>query len=599
VRARLRAALAGLALLLGGAVQAAEVRIGVLAWLGAEEAEIQWTPLLAALGRALPEHRFLLRQHDLDGLEAAVATREVDFVITNPGHYVTLEARHGVTRVATRTAATADDPAHAVGSAVIVPAARGELRSLADLKGRRLAAVSPEAFGGYQVIWAELLALGIDPEDDDLVRVFTGFPMTRVVEAVAEGRADAGVIRTCLLERLIREGRVGPERFRVLPPRSGGEAVCQASSPLYPGWALAATRHTPNALTRAVVLTLHGLPAGENGQAWTVPADYHPVHEMLRGLKIGPYAFLREAGPAALLRRYWPALAAAAALLLLGLLYTLRVEHLVQRRTAELSRALAEREELARRMRANQEQVDHLSRLSILGELAGTLAHELNQPLAAIGNYAQSLLRRAGRGTLAEPALRQAAGEIAGEAERAAQVLAGIRAFARKRARVREAQDIGDVCAEAIGLFRGMLARAPEVRLLDRLAAGAGEVRVDPLQIQQVLLNLLKNAYDAHLAGPGAEAAIEVHIGPQEDKVAVSVRDRGPGLPAEARERLFEPFFTTKPDGLGLGLSICKSIVEAHGGTLEGSAAVQGPGMVFRFVLPLSDNGRTLTAPSV
>jgi len=268
-------------------------------------------------------------------------------------------------------------------------------------------------------------------------------------------------------------------------------------------------------------------------------------------------------------------------------IYTLRVEHLVQRRTQELSSALAERHRLEERVQAGQEQMDHLSRLSILGELSGTLAHELNQPLAAIGNYARSLLRRQQADNLSPEALRQAAEEIASESERAAGILGGIRAFARKRSRVREVRDMAGLVEETSALIRGMLARAPLIELLTTLPAEARQVVVDPLQIQQVLLNLFKNAWDAQQAA-GSDAPIEVRLGAADGRCTVAVRDHGPGLTPALQAHLFEAFFTTKPDGLGLGLSICKTIIEAHGGELHATAPVDGPGLVLDFSLPLA-----------
>ena len=584
----------GALLLLGlwaAAAGAADIRLGVLAWLGSEEAEVQWKPLVQELERRLPGHRIQLRQYDLDELSQALQGGEVEFVVTNPGHYVTLEAEHGISRIATQVSAPSQDPAHVVGSAVVVLERRRDLRRLEDLRGATLAAVAEDAFGGYQLIWAELLRHGLDPEQGQPRPLFTGFPMPRVVEAVLRGEADAGVLRACLLERLEREGAVPPGRLRVLSPRAD-VGHCGVTSALYPGWAFAAARGTDPALSRAVLLALLSLPADEGGQTWSVPADYHPVHELFRELKIGPYAFLRETGWDALWRRYWPWAAGLVLLLLGGGLYTLRVEHLVQRRTRELTFALAERHRLEATLRSGQEQMDHLSRLSILGELAGTLAHELNQPLAAIGNYARSLLRRQQAGNLTPEALQQAAAEIASESERAAGILGGIRAFARKRSRVRQPCDLAQLVRESADLLRDIQAKAPAIALEDALPPGGRQVLADPLQLQQVLLNLFKNAWDAQEA-VGSDAPIAVSLSAGEGRCRVAVRDHGGGLSPELQQRLFEPFFTTKPDGLGLGLSICKTIIEAHGGELAAAAPADGPGLVLHFSLPLAADGES------
>lgn len=568
------------------ALLAADIRIGVLAWMGEEAAMTEWQPLGTALHQALPQHHLSLRYLDLAALTEAVAKREVDFVVTNPGHYVALEASHGVTRIATQVIEPGQDAANVVGSAVIARADRADLRQLADLRQHRLAAVAEEAFGGYQVIWAELKRRGIDPEEGDMNPVFTGYPMSRVIEAVRDGHADAGVIRSCLLEQLIREGSVAASQFKVLSPYP--HQPCLTSSPAYPGWAFAAAASTPGPLAREVLLALLALPPAQTGQFWGVPADYQSVHAMLRELQIAPYEFLREHRLEHQIRRYWPWAAAFLTVLLLWLAYTLRVEVLVGRRTRELSAALRARDQLAERIQSHQEQMEHLSRLSILGELSGTLAHELNQPLATIGNYANSLLRRLRRGNLSPDATAQAAEEIAQESERAAAVLAGIRDLARKRLSVRESRPAAELVTEAATLFHGLIPDAPAIDLQPPLpAAEIGKVLADPLQIQQVLLNLFKNALDAQRSAGRPDAAIEVCL-QRGERVDFSIRDHGTGLDAAGHARLFEPFFTTKEDGMGLGLSICKTIIEAHGGQLTARQPDDGHGLCLCFSLPLA-----------
>ncbi|MDO9596298.1 MAG: PhnD/SsuA/transferrin family substrate-binding protein [Azoarcus sp.] len=568
-----------------GSVAAAEVRIGVLAWFGNHSAQMHWHGLGSALQKRLPGVGVSLLYLDMVGLEKAVAAGDVDFIITNPGHYVALEARHGMTRIATQKITPGQDSEFAVGSAVIVRTERADLQSLDDLRGKRLAATVEDGFSGWLVIWAELKRRDIDPEEGDVTPLFTGFPMTRIIDAVDSGESDAGILRGCLLEHLIRQGAVPADRYRVLSARDE-RASCLMSSPTYPGWAFAAARQTPEELARTVLIALLSLKDNDAVLRWGVPADYYPVHEMLRSLHVVPYDFLREHRLEVQIRRYWPIAVTFVVLLLLWLLYTLRVEVLVLRRSRELSAALTARQALEESIETQRQKMEHLSRLSILGELSCTLAHELNQPLATIGNYARSLTRRLQSGKLSEDAVGQAAHEITEQSERAAGILLGIRDFSRKRARQREDCDAGKMVGEIVALFRGMVARAPAIRIVDRLPAEQKTIHVDRLQIQQVLLNLLKNAYDAHSAAEQTSLPIDIILETTDERVRIAVRDHGPGLAIEDRARLFEPFFTTKPDGMGLGLSICKSIVEAHGGQLVAESPTDGDGLSFSFTLP-------------
>jgi two-component system sensor histidine kinase TtrS len=392
-------------------------------------------------------------------------------------------------------------------------------------------------------------------------------------------------VRTCVLEQMEAQGRVKRGELHVLSPRQEPGFPCAVSTPLYPDWPVAVTRQTDRSLGKAVARALLAMPEGETAVSWAVPADYQPVHDLYRELGMGPYAQLQRITPEALARRFWPWLLALLVLLVAGVVHSVRVEYQVHRRTAELRDSLQARKVAEVRMRENQEQMEHLSRLSVLGELSGSLAHEINQPLTTIGTYARSLLRRQESRTLTPDALSEACNEIANEAERAGGIVQRIRHFARKRAAVRDPVDVAAIAEEARRLVAGMLASPPPIAIDDRARHGC-RVLADGQQIQQVLLNLIKNAIDSSRELPPRRQGIRVVIETADHRVLVHVLDEGAGLDAAQHSRLFEPFFTTKPDGMGLGLPICKTIIEAHGGRLWAEPNPQGAGMRFSFSLP-------------
>jgi len=564
---------------------AATVSVGVFAWQGERAAVSDWSPVLEALNREVPPHQFRLHHYDAEGLRQAIAAKQVDFVITNPGYYVTMEAEFGLSRIATLASPAAKSPARAIGSAIFARADRKDLPDIRALAGKRIAAVAPEAFGGYLIAAREFGRHGIDPLSDLRAVRFVGLPMTSVVDAVRRGEVDAGVVRACVLEQLVDTGQLRRGDLRVLSPRPQEDLPCAVSTELYPDWPIAVTRHTDPALAKAVARALLAMPEAEGRPSWSVPADYRPVHELFQELHVGPYADLGTMTPEDLARRFWPWLLGLLALLIAWIVHTVRVEYQVHRRTAELRESLQARKLAEARMRENQEQMEHLSRLSVLGELSGNLAHEINQPLTTIGTYARSLLRRQASRTLTPEAITQACGEIANEAERAGGIVQRIRHFAKKRAAVREPVDLAAVAGEATRLIVGMLARPPEIAIDDRSKAGC-RVLADGQQLQQVLLNLVTNAIDSGRHLPAERQPIQVLIESADRRALVHVIDRGVGLDEAQRGRLFEPFFTTKPDGLGLGLPICKTIIEAHGGRLWAEANPDGVGMRFSFSLP-------------
>ncbi|WP_084536830.1 sensor histidine kinase [Azospirillum halopraeferens] len=594
---------AGLAVpTLAGAAAEPPIRVGVLAYRGGDHANAAWEPTVRYLAERFPRRGAEMVPLDLAGMDAAVQAGAIDFVLTNTGNYVELEARHGVTRIATLQSSHAAGSGAAIGSAVVVRADRTDIRTLADLKGRTVMAIDPDAFGGFQVARGAMQRAGVDPYGDLRELRFSGFPVDRVLFAVRDGAVDAGILRACVLEDLAAEGRVEAERLRVLEPRAVPGFACAVSTDLYPDWPLARLASTPEALAKEVAVALFGMPADHPAaraggyQGWTVPLDYQPVHALFRELRIGPYADLGEVSLLDLARRHWEWLAAAALALLWWAIHSLRVEHLVKVRTAELQAAnrvllheMAERRRAEETARERQREMDHVARLSILGEMASNLAHELNQPLGAIANYARGCTRRLEAGAADPAQLAEATRAIAAQADRAGEIIARIRDFVRKRASRPEPMDVNESIRAAIALCDGR-ARQRNIPVVPALDGDLPPVLADRVQIEQVVLNLVKNALDATpdggAAADAAARAITVRSGRDGDgRVEVTVADRGHGLAPEVRARLFEPFFTTKPGGMGLGLSICRTIVEAHGGRLRATDN-PGGGAVMGFVLP-------------
>lgn len=574
------------ALLITAPADADDLRVGVLAFQGSERAAQDFDPTIAHLQRVLPQHRFSLVPLDLGGVTRAVAERSVDFIITNPGDYVGLEARFGVTRLATLESRDHSAPLDSVGSLVIAPNRAGHPVGLADLAGRKLAVVTASAFGGWQVIWREMDDVGLSPGRlGELIE--TGFPMERVVEAVRTGRAEAGVLRACLLEDLIAAGRVRPDEFVVVAERPAAGFPCRLSSRLYPDWPFARLAGTPPDLAKAVTSALLAMPAVD-GRAWTAPQDYTSVHALFRQLKIGPYDYLAHVTLSGFLRAQWPWFLAAGVAVLWWIVHVARVETLVRRRTVELTREIQSREKAEDEARRTREQRDQFSRLGILGEMASNIAHELNQPLAAIANYAEGLTHAIDRGRGDAGFLRAGARGIAGEAERAGAIIQRIRAFVRRREAKRETLDANDVVRDTLALFETLAARRG-IAVRVHLAPDLPQVTADRAEIEQVLLNLLQNAVDA-MTDAAIDASrrgrgITVRTSRDGAAVKIAVRDHGPGLTADVEAHLFDTFFTTKPHGLGLGLCICRTIVESHGGRLW-AANNPGDGLTMRFTLP-------------
>ena len=261
------------------------------------------------------------------------------------------------------------------------------------------------------------------------------------------------------------------------------------------------------------------------------------------------------------------------------------IHDLTQRKKAD--NALHEREA---RLTELQAELLHVSRLSAMGQMASALAHELNQPLTAITNYMNAARRTVGATNDPKIVRAQELMEKAAEQTlRAGTIIRNLREFIEKRETNRAPEDLNKVVDEAVALAL-IGAADTNVRVRADLDARLPAVMIDRIQIEQVLVNLIRNSFEAMQGTNRRELTIATK--PDAEGFAeIAVSDTGPGLPPEVANRLFQPFVTTKEKGMGIGLTICQSIVEGHGGRIWASPNPEG-GVSFVFRLPLATKGQ-------
>ncbi len=257
---------------------------------------------------------------------------------------------------------------------------------------------------------------------------------------------------------------------------------------------------------------------------------------------------------------------------------------------SEREQAERARRESERLLRERQSELEHSARLGALGEMASTLAHELNQPMTASRAYirtAQRLLAAEGSDALARKRAAESVVNAVAQIDLAASILRNLRDLVRPRAVAAQPTDVVEIVEQSLLLLRAQ-ARAAKAEIRVRHEGGLKPMMAERIRVQQVILNLVRNALDAVKPMPPQRRRVEIATGPTADGeyVEIAVRDRGPGVSAEMVPRLFTAFATTKAEGLGLGLSICHGIAAEHGGRLWLEST--GPeGADFRFTLPL------------
>ena len=295
----------------GNAASAQEpVTIGILAFRPPDQVARRWQPLAESLNESFPEYEFSIEPLDYAGMNAAVSSRRVDFVLTNPAHYVQLSRLSGLSSpLVTLVRDVQGQPLAAFGGVIFTRADAWKIRTLKDIAGRRVAAVGDESLGGFQMQLGELLRHRIRlPAAGNLL--FTGMPHDAVVEAVLAGEADVGFVRSGVLEGMAAEGLVDLAQLKIINQHELPGLLFRTSTLLYPEWPFAAMPHSDAELSRKVAAALLSLdPRGPTAQAigiqgFGVPGDYSIVEDLLRELRLPPFELLPRITAADLWSQY-------------------------------------------------------------------------------------------------------------------------------------------------------------------------------------------------------------------------------------------------------------------------------------------------------
>jgi len=759
------------------------IRIGVLAYRGKQQALQRWAATADYLSDNIGR-RFEMLPVNLDEIADAINSGQIQFTLTNPGNYVSLEARFGASRIATMQTRELGQTHVRFGAVILTQADNSDIRTLSDLKGKSFMAVSPLAFGGFQMAWRELAENGIDPFSDFSDLQFAGFPQDKIIHAVQNGLVDAATVRAETLMRMVEAGTVKLGDFRILNSQSENDSSFPLSTRLYPEWPFATLKNTPRELATRVAQALLSMPAehpaarASRTAGWTVPLDYSPVHRLMKTLQIGPYEALRQTSFMSILQRYAHWFAAAAMLLLFLIIlngYISRTNHKLKRaqsvlrdeiserkrsqealahyrdtleeqvtkRTEDLKKTnqaleksrialrelvritsapdLSHEEKLARLLDTGREYFDlpvavlasietegrricrisgdarlvpgrsgplsdscvalllehkgepldipdlekstetecgcqrqgwksylgtavmvegrvhctlefagenarshefskwdhellkvmaqwigdevelqiahesqqrhqaefaRVSRMSTIGEMAASLAHELNQPLTGAMNFCNGCLRMLREGCTDTKKLTQGMESAVEGATLAADIIRRVREFVQK----------GDVQHTAVDLNRAVQnvaalakheARRHDVEIELDLDEHLPLVEGDMIQLEQVVLNFIRNGIDAmNAVEPGSRNLTITTRRIKGEKVMVSTSDSGEGITDEALPKIFDAFYTTKTDGMGIGLSISRSIIESHQGSIR-IRSLSGGGTEVFFELPI------------
>lgn len=533
--------------------------------------------LAEGLRIAFPDRRTHVRLIPSRGFAETVRAERIPFVFSTAGTMVSLVSDAGAVPLAVRKRVDAGSrSADAAGGLLVVDARRRELTGLESLRGARVAVESSVSFGPWQWLAGRLLNEGLDPKDFFAEAVWRPHDVPEVFNAVLSGRADAGLIGVCTYEWLVAEGLVDPKAFRPAATLESAPGACRTSTPLYPDWTLGYMPWADGAQLRRIAAVAFSMPEKRDWR-WGLRVDLSSVRSLMMALHFGPYSYLEEQTVTGFLRRHSELFTAVAAIFLFVLLHALRSRRLVYLKTAELREALAEKERMEEDARVSRERLSAIERVGMLSQMSSMFAHELKQPLSSLSNYVGGLRlwnahRPAGEAdrALADEALSA----MAEETNRIVSIVNRVRGYAKSSAEPLRPVDWTAAVRRAKQIVERHDARRVPIMTApgDLLAADPENDRPawvlgDPLELELLVLNFIRNG--AHAASRNPKGFVSVSLVRIGANYVLHVTDNGPKLSPAGFARLTGYGDSVKQEGLGIGLSICRGIVDRHGGQIR------------------------------
>lgn len=553
---------------------------------------------------ALPQYRW-----QVVTISAAEALEDIekvhpDFLFAPSSFAVRAAADESISafRIATRKTQRAQSAAASVGSAFVVRKDCAAA-SLAGMRGLRAGASLPTSVDGWLAAAGEIEAAGFDPDDFFEHVDFRNNAYPDVVASLFARKIDVAVLPACLLETLEEQGLIDDSAFTVINRKNGGLA-CRHSTELYPDVSLLALSRAPESAVRDVTIAILSRPAAADGFEWQTNVSFAALQALLRRLQTGPYAYLKDMSPAALAKRWRSEILLASAALLLLLLNEWRLHVLVRRRTAELRAAVERQKRTAQEAAAIRTILAHYEKRSLVQQMSGMIAHEVNAPIGAIRTYALLLkMAMTGRNQAAAGSPGPAQEALAGiehEAVRIADIVAKVRSYAKRSDAKHRPCSLEKILNKSIKAAGDEIPAEAHIEITSIMTPGL-IVDGDPLELEILFLNLLRNAAAAARRwadkSKRREAVVAMRCFQQTGsrglkRICVAIENPTTDASAATVDMLNRQLsglaaaisldtlsqdsgnadHSAKSSGLGLGLSICRGIADSHCASLRAEA---------------------------
>ena len=561
------------------------VRLAVVNSFGSNLSVRYFNGTVNAIAKAVAPRRLVVQFYDQEVFLEAAQNKGFDLAIASSGLTALMTDASGAAALLTIINSRTPDPNHANAGVIVVRSDRDDINCLTDLKGKTVAVSSTKAFAGFLAVMGEIQAEGLNPNRLFKSVTATHKPMTELVKQVVNKEVDVAFIASCLLENMEADGVIPKGCLKVINEKKDENFYCKHSTRLYPGWILSAQPTLDSKTLRNIMEALLQLPPGkEEGSYWTVATDYDQMNLLPPGKEEGSYwtvatdydqmnlllqrmevRYLEDRTIGWMLNYYrWYFIVGCGALLLIILNWAY-LAFAVRRKTEQLRKKVEENREYERENRKITERIEALEKAKSIGIISAMVAHELKQPLGAINNYSEAILRQLKRGKKpAEEILTEALSEIKSESQRASEIVEFVRNIGRKEPRQRKRFNLESAVEHTIELMKRL------GRLNSKCTLTGAEnlfVYADPLNVDLVLMNLLKNAEEAVRNQQNAEIKVEIKNAGAD--ALVIIEDNGPDMTDDQFASLRNLGQSSKKDGLGLGLAIVRELLEANGGSLK------------------------------
>ena len=577
------------------------IKIGLRAHHGIEKSMAQWKKTADYLSEKIPEHKFIMVPLvGLNELMKEAKQGQFDFVLTNPSSFVEMELHMGASAILTLRNKRQGKPYTEFGSVIFAQKNNKYINSIHDLEDKKIVAVSERAFGGWRVALNEMIKVGFDPYKKARQVSFSGGIQQDVVSIVKLGNADAGVVRTDMLERMAKSGLIKLDDFKILNEKKNQHFPFYLSTQLYPEWPFIKMRNTSSSLSKQVALILLTMPsdhpAAIDGKyvGWTVPEDYQPVHNLMKVLKVGPYTHYHENHFEHFFEEYLIH-TVVAVFVFIGFTFLAFYILLINRRLLHAKSAQDKlMEELEERVSERtmdlyvaKEQAEHANQTKT--KFLSSMSHELRTPMNAILGFAQILKYDISQQNMA--LVEDNVDEILLAGKHLLDLVNDILDLAKIETGKYDI-DIKPVyltrAVDDVLKLLKVLANQKSITIVSDFE-GCDEIKVmvDLRSLKQSLINIISNAIKYN----HNEGKITITVKAQEDGYCkLSITDTGDGIAEDMLDTIFDPFERatnrTNIEGTGVGLAITKNLVEIMGGKIVVESAL-GEGSTFSLFFKL------------